>query len=145
MTTDTQSLAVEAEGVIDLLRFVGGDIASIDTVAMSTPDLAAVTLTFASGAHGMLTLVDGWTNGTEYAIDAMTDGRRYRWSNEWNSITIDGNENRASDSTEGQYVASVASFLTAVETNTQSPIVSDFRDAVETLRIVEKTETALLA
>jgi len=142
-TSDDRSLASQAEGAIDLLRFVGGNIVKVDAVASSTPELVSIALTFESGIPGMLSLVDGWANGTEYAIDAMTDGRRYRWSNEWNSITIDGKENRASDSREGQYVAAVAGFLTAVECNTDSPIVSGFRDAVETMRTVESIEAAL--
>jgi len=138
-----RSLVSQAEGIIDLLRFVGGGISTVDAVASSAPELVSFAFTFESGTRGMLRLVDGWTNGTEYAIDAMTDGRRYRWSNEWNSITIDGKENRASDSKQGQYVAAVAGFLTAVEHNTHSPIVSDFRDAVETMRVVERFEAVL--
>jgi predicted dehydrogenase len=126
------------EQMVDTLRYVGGDCERIISVADPSPQLTTCAWAYQSGVGGELSITRGWKSGEEFVVDVVSDGRRYRYYHGTNHIEIDETEHMAADKPDGQYVATIAAFITAVEQNTPSPLASSYSDAVDTLRMMHQ-------
>jgi predicted dehydrogenase len=126
------------EQMVDTLRYVGGVCERIVSVADPSPQLTTCAFVYESGVGGELSVTRGWENGEEFIVDVVSGGKRYRYYHGTNHIEIDETEHMAADKPDGQYVATIAAFITAVEQETPSPLTTSYSDAVDTLRMMHQ-------
>jgi len=126
-----------AAAACDLVRYVGGPVASL-SAATRADGLAAAVVELQSGPPALISVANGWTAGAETSIEALADGCRMAWFAGTNHLVLDGREWRVAERNgmNDLHVAEMAAFTTAVRTGHRSPILCDCADAVETLRLV---------
>jgi len=137
-----EELLNKAAGVCDLVRYVGGPFDGDRAIDAPGEGILHVRLGLVSGATAQVSLVAGWSAGEEVSIEALAGGDRMAWYFGTNHIVINGREQRVAEKVEGLYVAEVAAFLTAVETGRRSPVLCDYAEAVETLRVTDALRQA---
>jgi len=149
-TAQEAGLADSIEPLCDLVRYVGGPVACVRGVDTQVGDAQgdgrlSVLVAMESGSSAFLALGSrsrsaGSGDGEirELSVEVATDAERLSWHYGTNHLVLNGTEWRVAEKSDGHYVSSVAAFLTAVETGRRSPVLSDYRDAVETMRFARE-------
>ena len=135
-------LVSRSEPLIDLLRYIGGNLEKVACFHHSDRHFVA-DLVLSGGTRAMLSAVDGWDHGEEQSIEAITGaGSRMTWAYGPNMLTLDAYETRAGDTVEGTHTASFAALITAIRTGYRAQILADVADSVETMKALEAIRTA---
>lgn len=132
----------KSEPLIDLLRYVGGNVESVECYHRSDRHVTAE-LVLSNGARALLSAIGGWIHGEKQGFEAITGaGSRMTWAYGPNMLTLDAYETRAGDTVEGTHTASLAAFITAIRTGSRAQILADISDSIGTIKAVEAIEAA---
>lgn len=140
-------LVEQTTHIVDLARYLMGDITSVSCVAAlremdktypdaTSPDVMALTVTFASGAIGHFSTTSMLGNYYEAALDIYSRDAIYRISQ--NVVTVEdlkASESRTFTGTNSAMLDEDKAFITAVKTGKRTGIRSSYSDALETLRV----------
>ncbi len=134
----------QATHLVDLLRFLGGDVETVFAVDGRTPERTCVALRFESGAVATL-LHTCEARDKEIGVVAITTTGVIRLSG-WEFQISDNTIDRARAENNDPFAAEVRSFVQAVSTQNPSGVACDFDDAWKTQLVVDRIrESAALA
>ena len=138
-------LVEQATHIVDLARFLMGDITSVSCVSAlremdkvyegtTTPDVTALVVTFASGAIGHFATSSIFHHSSDVALDIHGLNTSYKISG--NTLTIE----RTGEKTEQTFTNNPSldednAFVQSVKAGTAKNILSDYNDALKTLRV----------
>ena len=133
----------QATHLVDVCRYVGGEVTEIAAQASRDRETLGVVLSFQTGAIATLLYSFGGSE-KDIAFSVFTrvgalhlDGWDFRITREGVTIRDDGDED--------PFALEVASFLGALESGDRSSIRSTIADACETQRVMDRVRSAIAA
>ena len=128
----------QATHLVDLARYLAGEIREVQAIADAASEAAAVNLRFADGVLGSLLYT---CHARHKAIGLQIIGRDARVCLDGWDFRLRGDDGRLFPEGEADrdqiFEIEVAAFFDAVRKRSPAPILSDFRDAMRTQRVVD--------